>query len=101
MERKPMTCPHCDGVVSVAAMVPSSQTMEVTLDSEAEHFDAQGVGDVLTSLAKSLRGVAESLGTKVAVFVEDIKVKPYRVTVSLLVVDAEKETMKAKGGDDG
>ena len=92
-----MPCPHCGGEVSAAAIVPDEQQMTVTLTSESELFDIEGVADVMKATGKTMRAIADAMEQKVAVFVKSVIVEPNKVAITVLVVEcAKKKTRKVK-----
>jgi hypothetical protein len=81
-------CPHCDGEIEfdVTAIVPKSQTLTFEIKSDkGEMIGAELVAEAIHAMSKTLIAVAESLGSKVAVFVKDIRVTRGSVLIELTI----------------
>ena len=88
-----ITCTHCkqQHKITPSAFVPEYQHLTMSLKSESEMFDAQGLGDLLTATAKSMRAVAKGMGTSVAVFVSSVTVTHGSIDVGFVIAEKRKK----------
>lgn len=89
-----VTCPHCAKDVDLAyvATVPKEQRCSLTLtSSESRWLPAESVGNMILAQSEVLCDVAEELGRKVVVFVDDVRVSEGKVCVDFMVMEAERE----------
>ena len=85
-----MECPKCGEQLMVAAVVPEEQSLVISMTSESEMFDAEGVADTLKATARSMRAIAKELDSRVAVFLKDIRVTPGRIDIEVKIVEKSK-----------
>jgi hypothetical protein len=88
-----VSCPSCGSEIKLGfrAQVPARQKITVTLKrDEGEHFAAECVAGVIDSQVKILQSVAEGLGSKVAVFVSNLQMRPAEIEIEFSVIATKK-----------
>ena len=81
-----MECPNCKTNLTVAAMVPASQTMFLNLESEGEMLAAETIGGVITNTSELLASLAKEAGTRVQAFVSSMEQEPFKVKIGFKIV---------------
>lgn len=73
-DQQKMLCPYCqkESNVNIFAHVPPEQIIGMDITSKSPFFPASVLGRVIQNMEKLLVAVAEEVGQKVVVFVEDL-----------------------------
>lgn len=90
---KAITCPHCEKEFGVSAksVIPPEQRMSVrlTLEEGMSGISAKTLGEHISATESLLRNVAKDMGSKISVFVEDVRFEAKTIEMDYFLTEVK------------